>query len=166
MKNCSEKEWGDLDYTSADARVPFPMSEYERRLTAIRKEMEKREIDLLYVTNPENLFYISGLNSAWLKTTSTQNWNEGKAMGIAVHVDSDEFILFDISDEEGIVMNHTCCRKPKIKAEIPQYIEQDEDILTYALFPQPALAFFQKRQAEKYKLNASQADFEHQIHPI
>ena len=54
----------------------------------------------------------------------------------------------------------------KIREEIKQYIEQDEDVLTYALFPQQALAFFKKRQAAKYKLDASQADFENKIHPV
>ena len=54
----------------------------------------------------------------------------------------------------------------KIREEIKQYIEQDEDVLTYALFPQQALAFFKKRQAEKYKLDDSQADFENIIHPV
>lgn len=37
----------------------------------------------------------------------------------------------------------------KIKDEIAEYIEQDEDILTRALFPQPSMDFFKKRQAEK-----------------
>lgn len=54
----------------------------------------------------------------------------------------------------------------KIRTEITQYIESDEDILSYALFPQQALAFFKKRQAAKYKLDASQADFESNIHPV
>ncbi len=54
----------------------------------------------------------------------------------------------------------------KIRAEIKQYIEQEEDVLTYALFPQQALAFFKKRQAANYKLDASQADFTNQLHPV
>jgi oxaloacetate decarboxylase alpha subunit len=39
----------------------------------------------------------------------------------------------------------------KIREEIAEYIEQDEDILTRALFPQPALEFFKKRKADKEK---------------
>lgn len=54
----------------------------------------------------------------------------------------------------------------KIRQEITQYIEQEEDVLTYALFPQQALAFFRKRQAAKYGLDASEADFEAKIHPV
>ncbi len=39
----------------------------------------------------------------------------------------------------------------KIREEIAENIEQDEDILTRALFPQPALEFFKKRKADKEK---------------
>ena len=36
----------------------------------------------------------------------------------------------------------------KIREEIKEYIEQDEDVLTYALFPQPAVNYFKYRQAQ------------------
>ncbi len=37
----------------------------------------------------------------------------------------------------------------KYREEIKDYIEQEEDVLSYALFPQVALAFFEKRKAAK-----------------
>lgn len=52
-----------------------------------------------------------------------------------------------------------------IKSEIKEYIEQDEDVLSYALFPQPATNFFKKRQAEKYKFDAQNADYNDKTHP-
>ena len=52
-----------------------------------------------------------------------------------------------------------------IRNEIKEYIEQDEDVLSYALFPQPATNFFEKRQAEKYKFDAQNADFNDKTHP-
>lgn len=54
----------------------------------------------------------------------------------------------------------------KIRSEISRYIEQDEDVLTYALFPQQALTFFKKRQAAKYGIQGSQADYTNKIHPV
>ncbi len=54
----------------------------------------------------------------------------------------------------------------KIKNEIKEYIEQDEDVLTYALFPQPAIAFFKYRQAKKYKIDSTNTDYENAIHPV
>jgi oxaloacetate decarboxylase alpha subunit len=49
---------------------------------------------------------------------------------------------------------------------IKAYIEQEEDILTYALFPQVAEAFFKYRAAEKYKIDSTQVSYTYQIHPV
>jgi Xaa-Pro dipeptidase len=38
----------------------FPTEEYQRRLTIVRREMERREIDVLLLAGPENLFHLSG----------------------------------------------------------------------------------------------------------
>ncbi|TYL92380.1 aminopeptidase P family protein [Bradyrhizobium rifense] len=42
---------------------PFPRSEYLRRLTAVKSEMRRREIDVLVVTTPANITYLSGYTS-------------------------------------------------------------------------------------------------------
>lgn len=47
-----------------------------------------------------------------------------------------------------------------------EYLEQEEDVLSYALFPQPAEAFFKYRQAEKYKIDSTLVDRENKTHPI
>lgn len=54
----------------------------------------------------------------------------------------------------------------KIKSEMKEYMEQDEDILSYALFPQVAENFFKYRQAQKYKIDSNLVDFEDKVHPI
>ncbi|MTI70229.1 MAG: oxaloacetate decarboxylase subunit alpha [Firmicutes bacterium] len=59
--------------------------------------------------------------------------------------------------------------KPKLEEyekEIKEYIEQDEDILSYALFPQVAMKFFKYRQAEKYKIDNTLLDQEDKTYPI
>lgn len=53
-----------------------------------------------------------------------------------------------------------------IRKEMAEYLEQDEDVLSYALFPQPATAFFKYRQSKKYGLNSELADFENKIYPV
>lgn len=106
-----------FDFRHEDAPIPFPLEEYRERLLKIRKKMEAQKVDLLYVTTPENLYYVSGVNQAWLRITSPPAWDDGKATGIAIHVDHEDFLLFDISDEEWIVENRTCCKDPRIKAE-------------------------------------------------
>ncbi|HID15754.1 MAG TPA: oxaloacetate decarboxylase subunit alpha, partial [Candidatus Atribacteria bacterium] len=41
----------------------------------------------------------------------------------------------------------------KARKELNGYMEKEEDILTYALFPQVALKFFRDREAKKYKID-------------
>lgn len=54
----------------------------------------------------------------------------------------------------------------KLKDEIKEYIEQDEDVLTYALFPQIALEFFKKRLAKKYKIDHELLNEEYNVYPV
>ena len=46
----------------------------------------------------------------------------------------------------------------KIEAEMKQYKQQDEDVLSYALFPQVATEFFKYRQAQQTKVDTTIAD--------
>ncbi|WP_409227522.1 oxaloacetate decarboxylase subunit alpha [Gudongella sp. SC589] len=50
--------------------------------------------------------------------------------------------------------------------EIKEYLEQDEDVLSYALFPQVAIPFFKQRLAAKYKIETDLLDQENQTHPV
>lgn len=54
----------------------------------------------------------------------------------------------------------------KIEAEIADWIEQDEDVLSYALFPQVAMEFFKYRQAQRTKVDVTAADFVNQAYPV
>ncbi|WP_431188427.1 hypothetical protein [Caloranaerobacter azorensis] len=54
----------------------------------------------------------------------------------------------------------------QLKNEIKEYIEQEEDVLTYALFPQIAIKFFQYRQTSKYKIDNTLLDIEEKTYPI
>jgi len=54
----------------------------------------------------------------------------------------------------------------KLRGEIKQYTEQDEDVLSYALFDKVALKFFEQRKAEKYKMDVNHMDNESKVHPM
>ncbi|SCP95106.1 oxaloacetate decarboxylase subunit alpha [Anaerobium acetethylicum] len=54
----------------------------------------------------------------------------------------------------------------KIEAEMAQWKEQDEDVLTYALFPQVATDFFKYRQAQKAKVDPAVADTASGAYPV
>ena len=53
----------------------------------------------------------------------------------------------------------------KLRAEIPEWIEQEEDVLTYAQFPEVAPKFFKKRRDKKIGINEN-ADIKNKIHPV
>ena len=52
------------------------------------------------------------------------------------------------------------------KKESSAYAECDEDVLSYALFPQVAPKYFEFRNASKYKVDASLMDKENNVHPV
>ena len=74
-----------------------------------------------------------------------------------------------LGDEEQITCRPADLLKPEldnIRKQIGQYIEQEEDVLSYALFPQVAENFFKLRQAEKYKIDSTMVDYENKVHPV
>ena len=54
----------------------------------------------------------------------------------------------------------------KYRKEIENYIEQDEDVLSYALFPQVAMNFFKYRQANKIRIDREFGDTQKGIQPV
>ncbi len=54
----------------------------------------------------------------------------------------------------------------KFEAEMKQYKQQDEDVLSYALFPQVALDFFKYREAQQTGVDAKVADTKNGAYPV
>ncbi len=54
----------------------------------------------------------------------------------------------------------------KLEKEMAQYKQQDEDVLSYALFPQVATEFFKYREAQQKKVDSSVADTENKVYPV
>lgn len=54
----------------------------------------------------------------------------------------------------------------RIRNEMAEYMEQEEDILTYAMYPQVALKFFEFRRAQKYRIDPDMVSYEYKIHPL
>ena len=55
---------------------------------------------------------------------------------------------------------------PEFKKECEQYIEQDEDVLSYALFPKVATDFFKYREAQETKIDQLTADTKDGAYPV
>ena len=54
----------------------------------------------------------------------------------------------------------------KYREEIKEYSDRDEDVLSYALFPQVALKYFEFRRAQQVGVDASTLDKANMIHPV
>ena len=82
---------------------------------------------------------------------------------------SDEIKQKIIGDEKPITSRPADLIPPALKdaeAEMIQYKEQEEDILSYALFPQIATEFFKFRQAQKYGVDPTLGNKENKVYPI
>ena len=55
---------------------------------------------------------------------------------------------------------------PEFKKECEQYIHQDEDVLSYALFPKVATDFFKYREAQETKVDQLNADTKDGAYPV
>ena len=93
---------------------------------------------------------------------------EGKYGTTPMPIDP-EFAKSIIGDEEPITCRPADLLEPeldKLRAEIPQYIEQEEDVLSYAQFPEVATKFFEKRRAAHAGINSDLLDKENKVYPV
>ena len=81
-----------------DSEVAFSREEYRRRLDGVRDRMANAGIDLLYVTNPDHICYLSGYQAEWFQAGGPKAWPG--TSGIAVHVDHDHYLHFESEDEK------------------------------------------------------------------
>ncbi|TIO38702.1 MAG: aminopeptidase P family protein, partial [Mesorhizobium sp.] len=52
-----------IDNAVIQKDLAFPIVEFQRRLKAVRQEMAERRLDLLVVSTPENIYYLSGYHT-------------------------------------------------------------------------------------------------------
>ena len=79
-----------------------------------------------------------------------------------------EFRKKIIGDEEAITCRPADMLKPeleKLREEVKKWSIQDEDVLTYALFEQVAIDFFEKRKAKMYGIDEN-SDKENKLHIV
>lgn len=55
---------------------------------------------------------------------------------------------------------------PQFEKECARWRQQDEDVLSYALFPNVAEEFFQYREAQQTKVDAAAADPGSKAYPV
>ena len=77
---------------------PFSVGEYGERVEKVRREMARREIDLLFVSSPPNITYLTGYDMVWYYLTSP--------VSVAVHADSGQTVFFEVPYHQPTVEWH------------------------------------------------------------
>ena len=79
------------------------------------------------------------------------------------------FVKKIIGDDARITCRPADLLAPELEAQrakIAPYLEQDEDVLSSALFEQVAVKFFEDRKNKKYGLDAGVADAKLGVHSV
>ncbi len=74
-----------------------------------------------------------------------------------------------IGDEQPITCRPADQLQPeldKLRGECAEYVEQEEDVLSYAQFGQVAVKFFEERRNKKYGLDGQSLDMAEKVHPV
>ncbi|NKF23576.1 M24 family metallopeptidase [Solimonas marina] len=69
------------------SRLPFTSDEYRERQRRVREEMKARDIELLYVTSPPNIQYLTGYEAIW--------YPNRLPVGVLLDVARDDTLFFD-----------------------------------------------------------------------
>ncbi len=100
-------------------------------------------------------------------TKETKGICKGEYGRTPVPID-DEFRKKIIGNEKAITCRPADLIKPeleKLKKECAEWTEQPDDVLSYALFDQVAVKFFEQRKAEKYKIDKDLVNYDDMTHP-
>ena len=81
----------------------------------------------------------------------------------------EEIVKKILGDEEQVTCRPADLLEPeldKYKKEAAQWVRQEEDVLTKAMFPQPSETFFKKREEKLLKLDMNLLDEENMVYPV
>ncbi len=101
-----------LQHAHPVQEIPFSREEYRGRLERIRKVMAREKIDMLYLSSPEAICYVSGYGSAWFQAETDGAWS-----GVAIHVDHDDFILFEAESHILLIRCYTVANDVRLNSK-------------------------------------------------
>ncbi len=139
------------------------------KLTEVLEEVPRVRADAGYpplvtpssqIVGTQAVFNVIGGERYKMVTKEFKGLVQGQYGRAPVDID-DEFAKQIIGDAERITCRPADNIAPELdtlREKIRPYMEQDEDVLSYALFEQVALKFFEYRKAKKYGLDADNAD--------
>ncbi|WP_163512163.1 M24 family metallopeptidase [Fodinicola acaciae] len=75
----------------------FSIGEYQNRHQRLRQAMAEIDLDLIYLSSPEAICWLTGYQAEWYHGQSPSAWPA--LSGVAVHVDHDHWLHFETEDE-------------------------------------------------------------------
>ena len=70
----------------------FPMYEFMTRIANVRREMERRELDVMMITSPQNIFYLTGFETTGYASFQT----------LIVPIDQEPFMIIRMLENTGV----------------------------------------------------------------
>ena len=98
-------------------QVPFTLEEYEERKQHLKRIMEREGVDMVYITQPDDIFYFTGYSSCWYRAHSGRPWIDMSAGGVAVRVDKDDYICYENPAEEAALWRESIATDVRIFAD-------------------------------------------------
>jgi len=90
---------------SPNSDLPFARAEYRKRFRRLQTAMASRGVDVLYLSSPESIFYMTGYRAEWYQAQSPRFWLP--MSGTAVNAHSDHLIHFDTIEEKAMAICET-----------------------------------------------------------
>lgn len=97
--------------------VPFPLNEYEDRKKHLKQLMTRDKVDMVYITQPDDIFYFTGFNSCWYRAHSGRPWIDMSAGGIAAHIEKEDYICYENPAEEALLWRESIAADVRIFAD-------------------------------------------------
>ncbi len=81
--------------------LPFPPEEYRGRARRVRERMRERGVDVLFVTSPPNLCYLTGFESVWYPPRAP--------VGVVISAGDERLVFLDYERHETLVRATAHC---------------------------------------------------------
>ena len=107
-----------LEDLRPEPEIAFSREEYGARLSRLKAAMTAAGVQAMFLSSPESLYYISGFRAEWYQAFGPKAWLP--ASGIAVHVEHDDYIHFEVENEQVLAGFTSISRDLRILPEAAQ----------------------------------------------
>jgi len=120
-----------LEDVRPEMEIAFSYKEFNERLCRLKTGMAKAGVQAMFLSSPESMYYISGFRAEWYQAFGPKSWLP--ASGIAVHVDYDDFIHFEVENEQVLAGFTSVSRDVRILPEASQPMDGMKEFIVTEL---------------------------------